>query len=69
MPLSRLTLTGAVPDTVSVPGYTGAATRYTWNATDGNTGNVWVAPNVPLPVKMDGGTAGSAFTMELVGWG
>jgi hypothetical protein len=63
------TLTNAGPDTVSVPGYTGAATKYTWKTSDGNTGTAWIAPNVPLPVKMTGGSGSSTFTMELAGWG
>jgi len=62
-------LMSAGPDSVSVPGYTGAATKYTWTSTGGGSGAVWVAPTVPVPVKMTGSAAGSTYMMELVGWG
>ncbi|HTY91854.1 MAG TPA: hypothetical protein VMC84_11825 [Methanocella sp.] len=55
-------------ESVTVPAGTYTATKYTWTS-GSNTGNVWVAPNVPIPVKMSYSAASSTTDMELVGWG
>jgi hypothetical protein len=62
-------LTSGVPDSVTVPAGTYAATKYTVTNTDGSTGTVWVAPNVPVPVKYTGSSAGTTTEMVLTGWG
>ncbi len=51
------TLTSAGAESVTVPAGTYAATKYTWTSADGS-GTVWVAPSVPLPVKMTSNAAG-----------
>jgi predicted phage tail protein len=55
-------------ESVTVPAGTYVATKYTWGS-GGNTGTVWVAPNVPVPVKMSYASASSTTNMELTGWG
>lgn len=63
------TLTSGVPDSVTVPAGTYAATKYTMTNTDGSTGTVWVAPNVPVPVKYTGSSSGTTTETDLTGWG
>ncbi len=59
-------LVSAGPDTVTVPKGTFLCTKYT--VTDGDTkGTYWIAPNVPLPIKMVQEEKGAVVsTMELV---
>ncbi len=66
---SGATLSSGVPDSVTVPAGTFAATKYTVANTDGSTGTVWVAPNVPIPVKYTGSSSGATTEMVLTGWG
>jgi hypothetical protein len=66
----NVALVNAGADTVTVPAGTYACTKYTVSSGD-YRGAYWVAPNVPMPVKMvmtdsKGEVTGS---MELVGWG
>lgn len=70
-PLSTNTgasLTGLGADTVTVPAGTFACTKYSWGGS-GSTGTVWVAPNVPIPVKMESKSGDTTISMELTGWG
>jgi hypothetical protein len=62
-------LTSAGADSVTVPSGTYAATKYTMTDTSGGQGTVWVAPNVPVPVKYEGTYSGNTVDMELTGWG
>lgn len=55
-------------ESVTVPAGTYTATKYTWKK-GSDTGNVWMAPNVPVPVKMAYSSSGSTMNMELTGWG
>jgi hypothetical protein len=61
-------ITSAGTESVTVPAGTYVATKYTWGS-GGNTGTVWVAPNVPVPVKMTSTSSGYTTNMELTGWG
>lgn len=67
---SRVPIVPAGAETVTVPAGTYACTKYT--ATDSSyRGTYWVAPNVPVPVKMAMTDSKGEITgtMELVGWG
>lgn len=66
---SGASLTSAGTEPVTVPGYTGVATKYNLADTSGSTGSVWVASGVPVPVKYQGGSGGQTVTLELTGWG
>jgi hypothetical protein len=61
-------LTNLGVETVTVPAGTYLCTKYTYGDA-GNMGTVWVAANVPLPVKVQGKSGQSTVNMELVGWG
>lgn len=61
-------LTSAGTESVTVPAGTYTATKYTWTDS-GSTGTVWIAPNVPVPVKILYSMQGSAMEMDLTGWG
>jgi len=63
------TLTNAGTESVTVPAGTFTATKYTWTSTDGTTGNVWIAKNVPIPVKMTSTVQGNTVAIVLTGWG
>ncbi len=61
-------LTSAGSESVTVPAGTYTAAKYTWKDATG-TGTVWIAPNVPVPVKMLYSVQGTAMEMDLDGWG
>jgi hypothetical protein len=63
---AQMTSMGTV--SVTVPAGTYTATEYSWTNSEG-TGNVWVAPNVPVPVKITGNSQGTTMEMDLTGWG
>jgi hypothetical protein len=67
---STVPIVPAGADTVTVPAGTYACTKYTADA-GGYKGTYWVAPNVPVPVKMETLDSSGELTgtMELVGWG
>ncbi|HTX43806.1 MAG TPA: hypothetical protein VMC61_03695 [Methanocella sp.] len=61
-------VTNSGSESVTVPAGTYVATKYTWTR-NGDTGTVWAAPSVPVPVKMSYTSSGSTTSMELTGWG
>ena len=61
-------LTSAGSESVTVPAGTYMAAKYTWKDATG-TGTIWIAPNVPVPVKMLYSIQGIAMEMDLEGWG
>ena len=63
---ARLTSVGS--ESVTVPAGTYTATEYTWTNAEG-TGNVWIASDLPVPVKITGNAQGTTMEMDLVGWG
>ncbi|HTX43805.1 MAG TPA: hypothetical protein VMC61_03690 [Methanocella sp.] len=63
-----MSITNAGSESVTVPAGTYVATKYTWTS-GGTTGTVWVAPSVPVPVKMSTSSSGTTMNMELTGWG
>ena len=55
-------------EAVTVPAGTYTATKYTWD-NGGATGTAWVAPNVPIPVKVAYSSSDTTVDMQLTGWG
>ncbi len=66
--LGNNSLTSAGSESVTVPAGTYTAAKYTWTDVTG-TGTVWMAPNVPVPVKMLYSMQGTAMELDLNGWG
>lgn len=62
------TLTSMGTESVTVPAGTYSASKYGWT-NNGSTGYVWIAPGVPVPVKMEYSQQDVASSMSLVGWG
>jgi len=62
------TLTSMGTESVTVPAGTYTATKYSW-ADNGTIGYVWIAPNVPVPVKSERFMQGILLAVELVGYG
>jgi hypothetical protein len=65
---SNAQLTNVGTESVTVPAGTYTATKYSWTNAEG-TGDIWVAPNVPVPVKITGNSQGTTMEMDLTGWG
>lgn len=61
-------VTNVGTESVTVPAGTYTATKYMFTSS-GSTGTVWVAPNVPVPVKMSSTASGYTTDMVLTGWG